>query len=186
MGVVLMLLGFAAVFRVVGLGAESFWLDEAVTARITGGSFLHVFTYTARDSTPPLYFAGLWLWRLFFPGSDFGMRLYSVAWSLTGLIALYVLARETAGRSTALIALALGAIHPLDVYFAQEARMYAATGALLTAGAAVVWSWQKRRFSDQAAAHLLALYAVVALLALVSHYVAIAVLLAHRYRTSPP
>ncbi|MEI7635098.1 MAG: glycosyltransferase family 39 protein [bacterium] len=166
----------AVVLRAWGIGKESLWLDEAVSLKIADQSIGHVLNASARDSTPALYFVGLYFWRSLAPDTDAAVRMYSTLWSLAGLLAMYALARAVAERWSALAAMSLLAIHPLDIYFAQEARMYCATAALLTASLALLWVWLRderpRRFV------LLAAYSVAAALALLCHYVAIAVLLA--------
>ena len=47
----------AAVVRFVGIGDQSFWVDETVTARLVSGSFSDLVSALPHsESTPPLYY----------------------------------------------------------------------------------------------------------------------------------
>lgn len=72
------------------------------------------------------------------------VRLLSAVASTVALLLLGLLAWRLFGRSTALAAVALGAISPLELRFAQEARPYALCVALLLASALAA-SWASRR-----------------------------------------
>lgn len=139
--VVAALLLLAAGVRVVGLDRESLWFDEIESARLSDGDVAEVCHDSAASVHPPLYFLGLHLVRRAAGSSDAVLRLPSVAASVAGLLLLYLLATEVAGRPAALLALALGAVNPLDVYYAQEARMYAQAAALATLAAWLLWRW---------------------------------------------
>ncbi|MCX7018320.1 MAG: hypothetical protein NTY46_04830 [Candidatus Sumerlaeota bacterium] len=65
--------------------------------KIADQSIGHVLNASARDSTPALYFVGLYFWRRLAPDTDAAVRMCSTLWSLAGLLAMCALARAVAG-----------------------------------------------------------------------------------------
>jgi len=177
----LALLGFGLALRLYGLGAEPFWRDELYSAAFSDNSMAEVLEDNARDVHPPLYYLGLHVWRGFFGDSADGMRGYSMVWSLIGLLAVFLLAREIGGRQIGLTALFLAAVNAADIYVAQEARMYAQAAALCTLASWCLWRWMAacgeppgpQRWWPWAVG-----YALSAAAALQTHYVAVLVLVA--------
>ncbi len=72
----------------------------------------------------PLYFLLLKLWVLVWGDSTVALRSFSLLVSLPLLPLVYVLGRQTVGRADRLVAALLLALSPLQLYFAQEARVY--------------------------------------------------------------
>ncbi len=116
------LLAFA--LRVHALGSQSLWYDEAVTAQVVQQGLAELARWTADDIQPPFYYAitagwaqlaGLSEWALRFPSAFFGVLLVPLA---------YALARRLFGRVAGNLAALLAALHPLWLYYSQEARMY--------------------------------------------------------------
>jgi len=138
---VVALLLLALSLRLYGIATESFWTDEALTVDRSNGTVAEVIRTNARQMLPPLYNVGLRLWRDALGDSDARIRAFSTLWSLIGLVGLFLLARELAGRRAALIALILAAVNPLDIYFAQEARNYAQMAAVCTLSSWCLWRW---------------------------------------------
>jgi uncharacterized membrane protein len=134
----------AALVRLTGLTKEPFWLDEVCSFDFSAGSADQILQVNARDVHPPLYYLGLGGWRRVAGSSEGVLRGYSVLWSLVGLVATLLLGRDLA-RSwrVGLIAAALVAVNPVDVYYAQEARMYAQVAALATLGSWFLWRWMR-------------------------------------------
>lgn len=139
--VVSALLGLALAFRLYGIADEPFWHDEVFSVAFSSTSIAQVLGDNARDVHPPLYYLGLFFWRQALGDSDDCLRAYSTVWSLVGLLAVLLLARDIAGRRAAVIALALGAVNPQHIYFAQEARMYSQAAALCALAAWCLWRW---------------------------------------------
>jgi len=171
------LLLLAAVVRLVGLERESLWFDEIESARLSDGDVAEVCHDSAASVHPPLYFLGLHLVRGAAGSSDAALRAPSVAASLVGLLLLYLLASDLAGRPAALLALALGAVSPLELYYAQEARMYAQAAALATLAASLLWRWLGLA-RDPGRPRLLLAYALTAVAMLYTHYLTALLLLA--------
>ena len=126
---VLLLLAFA--LRMFRLDGQSLWYDEGVTAEIAGRSFVDLIEWTARDIQPPLYYQSVASWGRLAGWSEWSLRFPSVFFGLLTLPLLYLFAlRLTRSRTAAALTLLLAALHPLLIYYSQEARMYAQLVAL--------------------------------------------------------
>jgi len=125
-GIVLIaLLAGAAALRFHRIGAKSLWLDEAATMKYMGLPFVQaIWAVEAYDAHPPLYYSLLHLWL---HGSTGGARAraFSATVSVATLLVFYGLARVFLARPASLLATLLLAVSALQVYFAQEARLYA-------------------------------------------------------------
>lgn len=175
-GFMLAILCLALGLRVAGIGVESFWIDEAFSAWASAGSPAEILERNARDIHPPAYYLGLHVWRGMISGSDIALRAYSTGWSLLGIGLLMLFTRELFGARAALFAGLLAAVNPLDIYYAQEARMYAQTTTLTLGSSFVLWRWSEashRRESPAGWWPWALGYAVVATLTLLTHYVAV-------------
>jgi len=124
---------------------------------------------------PPLYYILARMWAQAFGDSIIAIRSLSVVMSLLTLACLYWLGRELFGPSrTAWITVALVAISPFHVLYAQEARQYSlwtltivlSSTALLRALRVQIWrSWT--------------LYAATVTMGLYTHILFVLVVLAH-------
>ncbi len=134
----LLLLGFG--LRVWNLAGQSFWWDEAFTWQTTSHGLANFWQMLLTgDRNPPLYFVSVALWGSVAGWSEFSLRFVSVFWMMIGLAFLFNLAKRLYNASAGLWALALAAIAPALVVYAQEARMYAAFFALTTATLYFAW-----------------------------------------------
>jgi len=163
----------AAAVRLAGLAREPLFVDEAYSARFSVGSVDRMLDLIAKDIHPPLYYLGLSVWRGCLGDSVFALRSFSVFWSLIGLGALALLAQQLVGDRGAVLAVMVAAlVHPLDVHFAQTARMYSQLAALSTLAAWLLWRWmicagerERARVSPWAVS-----YGATAVLLLYTHY----------------
>ncbi len=126
--VIVLLLAFA--LRVHRLDRQSLWYDEAVTAYVAAQGIPELTRWTADDIQPPLYYYLVSGWTRLEGRGEWALRFPSVCFSLLTVGVLWSLARQLfgagrVGRISGLAAALLGAVFPLYVYFAQEARMYA-------------------------------------------------------------
>ncbi|MCJ7755575.1 MAG: glycosyltransferase family 39 protein, partial [Thermoanaerobaculales bacterium] len=120
-------------------------------------------------------------WRGSFGDSVYALRSFGVLWSLIGLGALALLARQLVGdRGAVLAVMAAAVVHPLDFHFAQTARMYSQLAALSTLTAWMLWRWMMSSgVGDRAiAARCAAAYGATAVLLLYTHYLGVVVLVA--------
>src|SRR5512136_2734505 len=126
-GIILSLLLLAFALRVWSLPAQSMWWDEAFTWQTTSHGLANFWQMLLTgDRNPPLYFVSAAVWGSLAGWSEFSLRFVSVVWSVIGLAFLFNLAKRSYSTSAGLWTLALAAIAPVLVVYAQEARMYAA------------------------------------------------------------
>jgi uncharacterized membrane protein len=140
--VLLLVVGIA--LRLTGLTRPSLWLDEAYSLYVAVHRFAQSTAFVAgSDAHPPLYYLLLHVWLLFGP-SVLTLRLLSAVASSSALVTFFVLSRRLAQRRVALLATALMACSAFQVWYAQEARLYAlVTLAVLLAVYALVRAWQQ-------------------------------------------
>lgn len=136
----LVIIVLAVLLRFIGLGSKSLWLDEAFSvdrARLTQAQ---IWSGKYDPLHPPLYYSGLHAWIGLAGESETAVRLLSAVSSTISLAVFYLLGRQLFGKDFALVAISLLAFSPLDIWYAQEARMYAfvaLTGLLISLG--LVW-----------------------------------------------
>jgi len=152
---ILIFLG-AFTLRMTALHENSFWLDEALTARTVSITKEHgdfVEGVRERLNHLPLYFASL----LFYPGdhSDFSLRYPSVLWSiLTIAMTMRILTHLYRFRRYALLAALILAIQSFVITQSRTARMYPMSNFLVVSAAYLflhnlkfrhdnVWQWRR-------------------------------------------
>jgi mannosyltransferase len=128
----LLILVVAMGLRFNRLDVQSFWNDEGNTARLVERPLALIIEGAAGDIHPPGYYLILHGWRLVAGQSEFALRAYSALCGLMTVAVTIALGRRAGGGRAGLIAGLFVAIHPLAVYYSQEARMYAQLG-LVTA-----------------------------------------------------
>lgn len=123
----LILFGFFV--RVLHVGDQSLWGDEAFTYIVTKADFF--VDALVGDVHPPLYFALLASWVQLAGDSEFSMRLLSVFAGTVNLALVYALTREILRHRqqasqviVPLLAVGLLALSDLEILVAQEARSY--------------------------------------------------------------
>jgi hypothetical protein len=185
MGVVLV----AGVLRLVAMGEQSFWHDEALTVESARAPLSGIIdTVRNRENCPPAYFVLINLWAKCFGISDVSLRLPSALMGIATVWAIYRLGRELGGEELVpLTAAGMLAVSKFHIAYSQEARPYAMLMLLLTL---CVWAWVRVVKSGSKWAQVG--YVVSAALALYTHTFAlfsIAVLIAaalvlslHRHR----
>ncbi|WP_276259268.1 glycosyltransferase family 39 protein [Haloglomus litoreum] len=121
--------------RLYGLGAESFWIDEAITATLIERSGpLELVTVVPREQPHlPPYYVLLDLWAGVVGRGDAALRALSALFGVATLPFVYGVGRRLFDRRVGLLALALTAGSRIQLYYAQEARMYAMLTALTVA-----------------------------------------------------
>jgi mannosyltransferase len=118
----------AAGLRYATLDRQSFWNDEGNTARLVERSVALIIEGAAGDIHPPGYYLVLHLWRAAAGASEFALRSYSALCGILTVAVAISLGRRAGGRLSAIGAGLMVALHPLSVYYSQEARMYAQLG----------------------------------------------------------
>ena len=162
--------------RLHGLSASNLWLDEANSWQVSSGSWTHMLGELRGSPVGPLYFILLKIWISALGDSAVALRGFSVAASVVLIFAVYRVGVRLLSRSAGLLAAALLAFSPLEMYFAQESRMYMLTSLVAFLCLWAYARWRTRAIDALAApswnATSLALYVVAALALLLTHPVA--------------
>ena len=169
------LMVLAAALRFATLDLQSFWYDEAFTPvhvlRASLFTTLHGVVHT--ENTPPLWYVLEWGISRVLGTGEVALRLLSALAGLATVPVAWAIGRELSGRRAAAIAAAaLVAVNPLFVWYSQEARAYGLF--VLTAALAMLCFLRARA---EPSPRRLALFAVTASLALLTHYFAIFLLI---------
>ena len=169
----LTLLAFA--LRTVLLDAQSFWYDEGVTAMLAQLEWVELTRWTANDIQPPLYYYLTALWGRLAGWSEWSLRFVSVFFGVLAIpLSAALTIKLSHGQRSGIFAALLATLHPLLIYYSQEARMYAlltTLGLLVGYTVIAVADAPKRRWP-------LVAYVVVSTAAIYTHYFAFFLLLA--------
>jgi mannosyltransferase len=131
-----LVLAAALYLRSWGLGAESIWYDEAISIAQSSGTLENLITRASQDNYPPLHNLLIHPLLRIFGNSEALVRLPSLLFSMIAIIATAGLT-STLGRPRAgLFAAVVLTFSSFQIYYAQEARMYA-----LLAGCTALCSW---------------------------------------------
>ncbi len=143
----LVILLVAGGLRFYRLDAQSFWNDEGNTARLVERPVALIIEGAAGDIHPPGYYLLLHVWRAFTGDSEFALRAFSALCGVLTVAVTAAIGHCVGGRRIALAASLLVAVHPLSVYYSQEARMYALLG--LASALTLFFSLRFRRESSR-------------------------------------
>ncbi|HET9052317.1 MAG TPA: glycosyltransferase family 39 protein [Candidatus Dormibacteraeota bacterium] len=155
--------------RLVALGHQSLWRDEAFTLLVSRRSWLDMYAAVRSDSAPPLSYALTHL-AASASGTVAAVRL-PAALAGTAVIPLgAAVGRRLGGAWAGICAALVCAVTPAAVLPARDARMYALAGALVLAMALTAWRAAERPGAGRLAAH----GAVVAAALLTDYFAAFA------------
>jgi uncharacterized membrane protein len=166
------LVAVAAAIRLWQIGDQSYWLDEAFTVDLVKrplGNMLATIPDT--ESTPPLYYLCGWLWAKLFGTGEAALRSLSALFGTLTVPVVWRAGRELFTPRVGLVAAALTAFNPYFVWYSQEARAYSLL-VLMAALSVLFFARAMQRQTPRA----FALWALVAALALATHYFAIFIL----------
>jgi hypothetical protein len=121
------ILWLAFAVRAFGLGNSDLWLDEGITAFVSGKPLLEILAYCATrlQSHPPGYYLVLHLWRLLAGDTEFALRVLATIGGVLTVVLAAVLARRWFGKGAAILVGLLMAVQPMGIQYGREARMYA-------------------------------------------------------------
>ena len=129
------LTALAAALRLPTLGSQSLWLDEALTGRLARGSLGDLLDRVAtEEANPPLFSLFKWAWTRVAGTSEVALRLPSALFGIALVPVAYAIGRRLGGQRAAVALAAVVAVHPLLVYYSQEARGYAAVALACAVG----------------------------------------------------
>jgi mannosyltransferase len=119
-----LIVGF--IVRLINLN-QSIWLDEAINILgVKQYSLIETITvYSLVDFHPPGYFVLLWIWTRIFGFSEISVRLPSVFFGVLTIYLIYHIGKNLFSHKIGLVSAILLALHPLHIYYSQEARPYA-------------------------------------------------------------
>ena len=165
----LALLAAAALLRLVTIGEQSLWYDEAYTPvhvlHASLGATLRTMVHT--ENTPPLWYVVEWAFSRALGTSAVALRLPSALAGIALVGVAWGIGRELAGRWTAVVLAAIITFSPLFVWYSQEARAYSLFA--LLAGLSL---WTFLRAWREPTARELAWWAAASVGALATHYFA--------------
>jgi len=168
-----LILLLAFLLRAYGLAAQSFWHDEGLSVSIAQEGWGEILR-GGGEYHPPLYHLLLGAWTRLAGAGEFAARYLSL---ICGVVTVALGARLTTlllGRRTGVLAALFLAVSPIEVWYSQEARMYALLG-VLTLGSSLCLL---RLVYGKGARGLWAAYALLNVAAMYSHYYGALVLVA--------
>lgn len=115
----------AAGLRFFHLTTKNLWFDEAWSWYESQKSIPLIIEESAADIHPPLYHLFLRFWTMAFGQSHLALRIPSLLANLVTLAIAFFIARKVMSERIAILTLLFLAISPHQVFYAQEARMYA-------------------------------------------------------------
>jgi uncharacterized membrane protein len=156
--------------RLLDLGGEPFWIDEAATWRFASVPLVDLFRAIAPHETNPPFFFALQHFVLWLGESEAVLRLLPLALGVATVLATIVIGTTAFGPLEGRLAGLLVTLSAMHVAYSQEARAYT----LVTLGAAVALLGLLRLLRaagrDRGGA---ALYAVGTTIALLGHNTAV-------------
>ncbi len=172
----LCLLAFA--LRIHRLDAQSLWYDEGVTAYLATLSLPDLTAWTADDIQPPLYYYAVWGWVRLAGSGEFALRFPSAFAGVLLVPCLAWVGRRVAGsRGAGLLAALSGAVSPLHLWYAQEARNYTWVTLFCLAASGLFWAHLREGGARTWRGWLL--YVALMVAAVYTHYFAFFVLAFH-------
>lgn len=142
---ILILVALAAGCRLFHLTTQNLWNDEVYSWDVARKPVDAIVNCAKADVHPPFYYIFLKGWTRFFGESAVALRMFSVVASLVALWLAFRLFRKFADFKVAAVGILLMAISAHQVFFAQEARMYAPVMALLLGAALGYHEWIETR-----------------------------------------
>ncbi|MGO4002172.1 glycosyltransferase family 39 protein [Pseudomonas fluorescens] len=169
------LVGLALLARFHGITEPVIWYDEGFSLLLSQRSPALIWTTTAGDVHPPLYYVVLHYWTALLGRSVLSVRSLSALADVGTLLLCIKLMSLLVSRRAALIAGVLFALLPLAVRYSQEVRMYTLLGLWLMAATVVLVCWGRQPYSRRYPL----LYVLLMAAAFYTHYFAALCVLVH-------
>jgi mannosyltransferase len=181
LAVVAALILLAFELRLHNLDAFSFWTDEGLTPLRSGYPIGEILSNritiqegVTRDTHPPFYYLIVHFTQRLFGQTDFAYRYPSLLAGVLLVPMLFQFGRRLQNLSTGLFTALFTAVNPLQIYYADEARMYTLLVLLVAGASYVLWcAVSARRLSRRDLLRSLLLYFLLAGLAFYTHYTAV-------------
>jgi 4-amino-4-deoxy-L-arabinose transferase-like glycosyltransferase len=176
---VVLLLMLGAALRIYRIDGHALSGDEAYSVVIwvqySAEYLLRTIALATTEPHPPLALLALHGWALLVGDSVLALRMQSVLASVITLAAAYRIGRALGGERAALIGLALCALNPFQIWYAQFARNYS----LWMAGSALTALFMLRAWEKPRRARRWVVYALSAVLTAYVFYLEALALIAH-------
>ena len=170
-GLLFGILALAIVLRLYDATRVPLWFDETYTLLIARLGLPGMLPALAADIHPPLHFVLVWLWRGLGGEREVWLRTLSVLFGVATVAVTWSLTRDTFGRSAALLAALLLALHRTHIHMSQEVRMYALLWLLYS-----IALWAALRWIERGRTRDAVLYVLAGVAAFYTHYQSILVL----------
>lgn len=146
----LLILLLATAARFHNLGEQSLWYDEGVAFGHSQRTLAEMIPRLQNNVHVPAYFGSLAVYENFVGHSEFGLRSYSVLWSIISVAAAYALGKRLFHPLAGIAAALFIALNSFSVYYAQETRMYAMLAAIATLSIWAFVRWAQLAFRPSA------------------------------------
>lgn len=103
---------------------DSIWFDESYSAYLIRGNFADIWSMTAVDVHPPLFYFLLKLWSLVAGTSVIALRSMSVFFGIVSIVLLFRLLHRHFNLTVAIIGSFFFTLSPMLIRYGQEMRMY--------------------------------------------------------------
>jgi len=131
-------LGLFGLLSIGNMSRWSVWFDEAYGLYLIRYGFLDIAKYTSTDVHPPLYYWVLKIWQAIFGNSEIALRSLSMVMIMIAIVFVYLLVRRAFGVRVGAWVVALLALSPMMIRYAEEARMYGMVMAIVAAATYVL------------------------------------------------
>lgn len=119
------ILTLAVILRSIAITTREIQYDDTFTIFLSQQPLNDIISGTAADTMPPLFYFMLHYWMEIFGSGLAALRSLSILLSLLALLVFFDLTRRAFGIEAGLVAAFLSAISPMQIYHAQDIRMYA-------------------------------------------------------------
>ncbi|HEX4551830.1 glycosyltransferase family 39 protein [Pseudomonas sp.] len=151
------------------------WYDEAYSLLLARETPAHIWTQTALDVHPPLYYVLLHYWVTVWGESALAARAFSALADVGTLLLCTKLMSLVSTRRATWIAALLLALLPISVRYSQEVRMYALLGFWLMGATVALVCWARHPGQKRFAL----IYVLLMIAAFYTHYFAGLCVLVH-------
>lgn len=117
---------------------QSLWNDEGNSLRLAERAIPDLIGAARLDIHPPGYYLALKAWITVTGESEFALRSLSALFSVLAVACVYALGKKLFAQGAGTVAALLVALNTFNIYYGQEARMYAA---LALFAAASMWTF---------------------------------------------
>lgn len=174
---------FAAYFRIKDIGAESLWNDELESWRQSSvSSISEVIENVRRDVHPPGYQLLLYYVMRYFGDTEAVLRAPSAIAGVLSVLLLYLFGKRLYSREVGLLAAAILTVSWSPIFYAQEARAYSVLFLAALASTFLFFELVHRfRINSSSGKLLFISYILVALATCYTHYFGLLLIASHGF-----